>query len=60
VAAFLVTVKDDSGNLATSEIEAENYFTDGEWVTFWSPDRLHLPEPLVRFEKAAIVRIEVA
>jgi hypothetical protein len=59
VAAFLVTVKDDSGNLTTSEIEAQNYFTDGEWVTFWSSDRLDLPEPLARFEKASIVRIEV-
>lgn len=57
MATFLVTVKDDRGTPATSEIDAANYFTDGEWVTFWSPDQLDLPEPIARFEKAAILQI---
>jgi hypothetical protein len=58
VAIFIVTLKEPSGNHVTTEIEAANYFTDDEWVTFWSSDRLALPEPVVRFESEAILRIE--
>jgi hypothetical protein len=58
VAIFLVTLKESSGTHSTSTIEAANYFTDDEWVTFWSANQLDLPEPVVRLERAAIVAIE--
>jgi hypothetical protein len=58
VAVFLVTVKEPSGAHSTSEIEADHYFTDDKWVTFWSSDSLDLPEPVIRFEQSAIVRVE--
>jgi hypothetical protein len=58
VAIFIVTLKEPSGFQVTTEIEAANYFTDDEWVTFWSSDRLALPEPVARFDSDAILRIE--
>jgi hypothetical protein len=57
VATYLVTIKEPSGSRSTAEIEAEHYFTDDEWVTFWSTDRLKLPDPVARFERAAIAEI---
>jgi hypothetical protein len=57
VATYLVTVKEPSGSRSTSEIEAEHYFTDDEWVTFWSADGLKLPDPVARFERAMITEI---
>jgi hypothetical protein len=57
VATYLVTITEPSGSRSTSEIEAEHYFTDDEWVTFWSADGLKLPDPVARFERAAITEI---
>jgi hypothetical protein len=57
VATFLVTITQPSGSKSTSQIEAEHYFTDDEWVTFWSANRLKLPEPVARFERRSIAEI---
>ena len=55
---FVVTTVDQTGSYVTTEVEAEHYFTDDEWVTFWVANRLDLPAPVTRFEHAAIVQIE--
>jgi hypothetical protein len=57
VATFLVTLKEPSGSRSTSEIEAEHYFTDDAWVTFWTANGLKLPEPVARFERNSIAEI---
>jgi hypothetical protein len=57
VATYLVTLTQPSDARSTAEIEAAHYFTDDEWVTFWTPDRLRLPEPVARFERAHITEI---
>jgi hypothetical protein len=57
VAVFLVTVKGSSGSHETSELEAEQYFTNDDRVTFWSSGRLRLPEPVAQFERAVVSAI---
>jgi hypothetical protein len=57
VATFLITITQPSGVRETTEVEATHYFTDDEWVTFWTPDRLKLPEPVARFARASITEI---
>jgi hypothetical protein len=56
VATFLVTVE-DLGSRATREIDAANYFTGEDWVTFWSGGRSSLPEPVARFPREIVVEI---
>jgi hypothetical protein len=36
VAVYLVTVKGRSGSHETSELEADQYYTNDDRVTFWS------------------------
>jgi hypothetical protein len=57
VAVFLVTVKGPSGSHQTSELEAEQYFTNDDRVTFWSSGRRRLPEPVAQFERAVVSAI---
>jgi hypothetical protein len=57
VAVYLVTVKGPSGSHETSELEAEQYFTNDDRVTFWSSGLLHLPEPVAQFERAVVSAI---
>jgi hypothetical protein len=57
VAVYLVTLKGPSGSHETSELEAEQYFTNDDRVTFWSSGRLRLPEPVAQFERAVVSAI---
>jgi hypothetical protein len=57
VATFLITLKGPSGSRSTSEIEAEQFFSDDEWVTFWSANGLRIPEPVARFQRHSIAEI---
>jgi hypothetical protein len=57
VAVYLITVKGPSGSHETSELEAEQYFTNDDRVTFWSSGRLRLPEPVAQFERAVVSAI---
>jgi hypothetical protein len=56
VATFLVTVE-NSGTHATTEVEAANFFTGEQWVTFWTSARSALPEPVARFPRERVVEI---
>jgi hypothetical protein len=57
VAVYLVTVKGPSGTPETSGLEAEQYFTNDDRVTFWSSGRRRLPEPVAQFERAVVSAI---
>jgi hypothetical protein len=57
VAVYLVTLKGPSGTQQTSELEAEQYFTNDDRVTFWSSGQRRLPEPVAQFERAAVAAI---
>jgi hypothetical protein len=57
VTVFLVTVKGPSGSHQTSELEAEQYFTNDDRVTFWSSGPLRLPEPVAQFERDVVSAI---
>ncbi|MGA2305776.1 MAG: hypothetical protein ABSH29_16575 [Acidimicrobiales bacterium] len=57
MAVYLITVKGPSGSHETSELEAEQYFTNDDRVTFWSAGRLRLPEPVAQFERAVVSAI---
>jgi hypothetical protein len=50
VTIFLVTV-DILGSRAITKVEAAHVFTSDQWVTFWSSDRLNLPDPVARFRR---------
>jgi hypothetical protein len=57
VAVYLVTVKGPFGSAETSELEAEEYFTNEDRVTFWSSGRSRLPEPVAQFERTVVSAI---
>ncbi len=57
MSVYLVTVKGPSGSHETSELEAEQYFTNEDRVTFWSSGSLRLPEPVAQFERANVSAI---
>ena len=57
MAVYLVTVRGPSGSHETSELEAEQYFTNDDRVTFWSSGRLRLPEPVAQFQRALVSAI---
>lgn len=57
MAVYLVTVKGPSGSPETSELEAEQYFTNDDRVTFWSSGSRRLPEPVAQFQQSLISAI---
>ena len=56
---YLVTVKGPSGAHETAELEAEQYYTNEDRVTFWSSGSLRLPEPVAQFERSVVAAIVV-
>ena len=57
MAVYLVTVKAASGSHETSELEAEQYYTNDDRVTFWSSGQRRLPEPVAQFERSVVSAI---
>lgn len=57
MAVYLVTVKGPSGSPETSELEAEQYFTNDDRVTFWASGSMRLPEPVAQFQRALVSAI---
>lgn len=57
MAVYLVTVKGPSGSHETSELEAEQYFTNDDRVTFWASGSMRLPEPVAQFQRALVSAI---
>jgi hypothetical protein len=57
VAVYLVTVKGRSGSHETSELEADQYYTNDDRVTFWSSGLRRLPEPVAQFERSVVSSI---
>ena len=57
MSVYLVTVKGPSGSHETSELEAEQYFTNEDRVIFWSSGSLRLPEPVALFDRADVAGI---